>query len=135
MKNRELHLTRYGIRSNISIILCVSAVIAILLTYIYSTQRVLATRYYSGYRWSGTSVDMCYDSFSLNMINIDGETNKFSTVASVLDAVRNDWNNEPSIFALNRINSQFCSHWNYSAALGSSGPIAHDSSILTAIYG
>ncbi len=65
--------------------------------------------HYSGYRWFLSSINTCYDSYSLKNINIDGNTNQFSKVASELDQGRNSWNNLPSQFTLNRVSN--CNNW------------------------
>lgn len=87
-----------------------------------AVQQAAATDYYNGYKWGGVGGGSCYDSFSLNDINIDGGTGKYSTVVKgVLDSARNDWNNEPSRFSL-YMESSFCHNWIQAAALGSTGP-------------
>lgn len=86
-------------------------------------QQAAATHYYNGFKWSGTGADSCYDSFSLNDINIDGGTGKYSSVVKgVLDSARNDWNNEPSQFNLGLTSGFLCHNWIQAAALGSTGP-------------
>lgn len=115
--------TSHNILQNTTVLTLVLVMGLITATSVY-TPPVFATHYYSGQKWGGTSVDMCYDSNSLGLININGATNQFSVVSGQLDGGRNDWNDEPSGWTFNKIGTQFCSHWNYSAALGSSGPLA-----------
>ena len=65
--------------------------------------------HYTGYRLLLTYTNVCYDSYSLALVNIDGNTNRFNIVASELNQARNDWNNQPSVFTINRVNS--CNNW------------------------
>lgn len=116
-----IRLTQNNDRKHPKTIMAMSVMVTALLT-VNLMAPAMAT-HYGGQRWSGTSVDMCYDSNSLNLITLDGSTNQFATISTILDSARNDWNNEPSAFTLNKIGFAFCSHWNYSAALGSSGPL------------
>lgn len=74
---------------------------------------------YGGNRWSTATVDLCYDSFSLSYLDIGA-----TAAMSQLDKARNDWNNQPSRFTLNKIDRQFCTHWNYAANHGPTGPNA-----------
>ncbi|MCS7141026.1 MAG: hypothetical protein NZ888_02435 [Candidatus Nitrosocaldus sp.] len=74
--------------------------------------------HYSGYRWALTYTNACYDSYSLNNVNIDGSTGRYSLVASEIDQARNDWNNLPSVFTINRVNS--CNNWITAASFNAS---------------
>jgi hypothetical protein len=84
------------------------AVIVLVLTILISDYAVYAS-HYTGYRWLLPYTNVCYDSYSLALVNINGYTNNFNTVASELDQARSDWNNQPSIFTINRVNS--CNNW------------------------
>jgi len=84
------------------------AVVAI--TAVLSSNIVYAS-HYSGYRWFLPYTDICYDSYSLTRVNIDGSTNRYSLVASEINQARNSWNNAPSIFTINYSNSGLCHNW------------------------
>lgn len=71
----------------------------------------LATDNYSGYKWFSSSVDVCYDSYSLGLINLG-----YTSVASEIDQARSSWNNLPSTFTLNKVSS--CNNWITSANYG-----------------
>lgn len=73
--------------------------------------------HYSQRRWEGTSVDLCYDSYSLRNLRIDNNPNQYTKVKQQLDIARNDWNDEPSRFTLNLIGGQYCRNWIYANAM------------------
>ncbi|MEM2856083.1 MAG: matrixin family metalloprotease [Candidatus Nitrosocaldaceae archaeon] len=86
---------------------------------------VYATDYYSGRRWGGTTVDLCYDAYGLSSLRIDGQINQYTKVQQQIDIARNDWNNLPSRFTLNKVRSdQWCINWVYGANRGYNGPAA-----------
>lgn len=79
-----------------------------------------ATDYYSGNKWSGSTVNMCYDSFSLADLNI-GSTNAINE----LEQAKNAWNNQASVWTLNRVSpNDFCKNWNSAVTLGQNGVLA-----------
>ncbi len=92
--------------------------IAVIISALMLTQMVEG-HLYGGNRWSTATVDLCYDSFSLSYLDIGA-----TAAMSQLDKARNDWNNQPSRFTLNKIDRQFCTHWNYAANHGTTGPNA-----------
>ncbi|MEM3092411.1 MAG: matrixin family metalloprotease [Candidatus Nitrosocaldus sp.] len=94
---------------------------AIIMVYntIYSINYIDAY-HYSNRRWQSTTVDLCYDTYSLSYLRIDGTTNQVNKAISQLDIARGDWNNQPSRFTLNRISGQYCTNWIYAANIANS---------------
>lgn len=79
-----------------------------------------ATDYYSGDRWSGTTVNMCYDLFSLADLNI-GST----SAVNELEQAKSEWNGQSSVWTLNRVNpDDFCDNWNHAVDWGRNGDLA-----------
>ena len=66
-------------------------------------------------RWSGYTVNYCYDTYGLSYLWIDGQRNRISTTVNEINIARNDWNNQPSRFTLNTIQPQYCQNWIYAA--------------------
>jgi hypothetical protein len=61
-------------------------------------------------KWANPIVDVCYDRYSLNQLNIGA-----TAAENQLDIARNDWNNLPSQFTINkRVNSP-CNNAVYAA--------------------
>jgi len=88
------------------------AVTAIVLVFTIMMSNYIAyAHHYSGYRWLLTYTNVCYDSYSLSLVTVDRFSNRFSIVASELDQARNDWNNQPSIFTINRVRPNNCNNW------------------------
>ena len=83
---------------------------------------VYGTDYYSGRRWSDAIVDLCYDAYGLSHLRIDGQSNQYTKAEQQIDIARNDWNNQPSRFTLNKISGQGCINWIYAANRGYNGP-------------
>ena len=116
----KLHQIK-NITTKITVILGVLAVGSIFM------QTAHATHYYSGNRWLGSSIDLCYDSNSLGLMNIGA-----TAAMSELDVARTNWNNQPSVFTLNKISpGGFCHNWNTSAAYGKNGVLATTFTSLT----
>ncbi|GIU71964.1 MAG: hypothetical protein KatS3mg003_1888 [Candidatus Nitrosocaldaceae archaeon] len=92
--------------SNFKLYIMLAALVAI---NIVVAEEAYSTHYYTGHRWLFSTINVCYDSYSLKNVNIDGSTNQFSKVASELDQGRASWNNLPSQFTLNRVSS--CNNW------------------------
>lgn len=84
------------------------AVIVVVVTIISS---VVYAYHYSGYRWLLPYTNVCYDSYSLSLININGNTNRYSQVASELDQARQSWNDQASIFTINKVSGNNCNNW------------------------
>ncbi|MFN4337128.1 MAG: hypothetical protein ACK4FV_06070 [Candidatus Nitrosocaldus sp.] len=74
--------------------------------------------HYAQRRWEGTTVNLCYDTYSLSYLRINGNTNQVNRAVNQLDIARNDWNNQPSRFTLNRIGGQYCNNWVYATNIG-----------------
>lgn len=109
-------------KATYSKVLTMIPVTMILLPIITST--VYGTDYYSGRRWNGSTVGLCYDAYGLNHLRIDGQTNQYTKAEQQLDIARNDWSNQPSRFTLNKIGPQWCINWIYAANRGYDGPAA-----------
>lgn len=62
--------------------------------------------HYTGYRWQGSSVNLCYDQNGLSQLNLS-----WTSVQSELEQARSDWNNQPSFFTLNRVWTNCQGHW------------------------
>lgn len=75
------------------------------------SSNIAYANHYSGYRWLLPYTNVCYDSYSLSLININGYTNRYSVVASEIDQARNDWNDQPSIFTINKVSGNNCNNW------------------------
>jgi hypothetical protein len=94
------------------------AVIVLVLTILISDYAVYAS-HYRNLRWSGYTVNYCYDTYGLSYLKIDGYANRVTTAISEINIARNDWNNQPSRFTLNVINPQYCQNWIYAANISS----------------
>jgi len=86
-------------------------VTTIILVFTILISNYVYAHHYSGYRWLLTYTNVCYDVYSLSLVNINGNTNRFNIVASEIDQARNDWNNLPSIFTINRVDPNNCNNW------------------------
>lgn len=83
-------------------------------------QTASATDYYSGNKWSGSTVNMCYDAFSLADLNI-GSTSAINE----LEEAKAAWNSQPSAWTLNRVDpNEFCKNWNSVVTCGRNGVLA-----------
>lgn len=79
--------------------------------------------HYAGVRWFSSTVSVTYDLTGLNNLkDSNGNTIGWPTVSAEIDKARNDWNNLPSRFFLDRITSS--DHIVTSSLLGTTGPIA-----------
>ncbi len=100
------------------VIIYISSMLIIIMAYnITNSMNYVNAYHYSNRRWESTTVNLCYDTYGLSYLRIDGRTNNVSKATSQLDIARNDWNNQPSIFTLNRISGQYCNNWIYAANL------------------
>lgn len=61
-------------------------------------------------RWANSIVDVCYDRYSLSQLNIGA-----TAAENQLDIARNDWNNLPSIFTINKLTNPPCNNTIYAA--------------------
>ncbi len=113
-------MTQTERESSVKTIAATFTILAVVFASAALTQKIYATDYYSGNKWSGTSVNMCYDSFSLADLNI-GATNAINE----LEEAKNAWNSQPSAWTLNRVNpNDFCKNWNSAVTFGRNGVLA-----------
>ncbi len=81
--------------------------------------------HYKNLRWSGYTVNYCYDGYGLSYLKIGTNPNQptrpnqTSTAINQINIAKNDWNNQPSRFTLNVIHPQYCQNWIYAANLDS----------------
>jgi hypothetical protein len=93
-------------------------VIVLMLTISISDYAAYAS-HYRNLRWSGYTVNYCYDTYGLSYLRIDNNNNQVSLAVSQINIVRDDWNNQPSRFTLNVIRPQYCQNWIYAANISS----------------
>ncbi len=79
------------------------SIVAVIVVVTIISSSVVYAHHYSGYRWLLPYTNVCYDSYSLSLINIDGNINRYSQVASELDQARQSWNDQASIFTINKV--------------------------------
>ena len=97
------------------------AVTAIILVFtIMMSNYVAYADHYVNLRWSGHTVNYCYDTFGLSYLKINGYPNQTSLAVNQINIARDDWNNQPSRFTLRVIHPQSCQNWVYAANISSS---------------